>query len=421
MIKHIIKIIWSQRKANSWIFAELLIVVCAVWWMSDQLYVDMRTYYSPMGYDISNTWRFQLDLFGQNAPGYVSEENHTTTNAEDLLQLMTQIKQHPSVENVCVAFYSVPYSYGNSWTNILPVDGDTLYNEQNFQCRYVSAEYFDMFRIKDVKGKSITEQLSGAHNPVVVSEDMAQKFFHVNDASGKQLKYPGDNTEYMQIVATSVPYRNNGYLRSEPFFYKIITPLNINDYFGGNSARNAEFCVRMKQPLSQEGINDFLRDMGDRLVVNNLHVYSANSIESVRDIQISGTVNTQNRKIALMVFLLVNVLFGIIGTFWLRSQSRRGEVGLRIALGASRFDIRSFMYLEGLSILFLTIPFTLAFVLNMLYLDVPDTYRLPYTAGRFLIIYFGSYLLMSAMICIGIWLPVRRTEQIAPAEALHYE
>lgn len=421
MIKHLLKIIWSQRKANVWIFAELLVVVCAVWWMSDQLYVDMRTYYSPMGYDISNSWRFQLDIFSPTAPDYISEDNLTTTSGEDLVKLHEQIKQHPSVENVCISFYSAPYSFGNSWTGVEPVDGDTSIHNQNFQCRYVSPEYFDMFRIKDIQGNSITQLLEGKHNPVVVSEDMALKFFHANDVRGRQIKYPSGDSEYMTIAAVSVPYRDNGYLRSEAFFYKMIMPQDINNFFSGNSTKSAEFCVRMKQPLTQEGMNSFLREMGDRLVVNNLHVYSANSIEHYRDIQISGTVNTQNRKLSLMIFLLVNVLFGIIGTFWLRGQSRRGEVGLRIALGADKYNIRSFMYLEGLLILFLTIPLTLVFAMNMLFLDMLDTYRLPYTVGRFLLIYCGSYLLMAAMICVGIWLPVRKAEQIAPAEALHYE
>ncbi len=421
MIKHLLKIIWSQRKINSWIFAELIVVICAVWWMTDQFYVDTQTYYSPMGYDISNSWRFKLDLFGSGAAEYVSEENYTSSSGEDLTKLQQQIKQHPAVEDVCISFYSAPYSFGNSWTGIEPVDGDTTFREQSFQCRYVSPEYFDMFRITDLQGNSITRQVEGKHNPVIVSEDMALKFFHTKDVRGKQIKYPSGNSESMTIAAVSIPYRDNGFLRSEAFFYKLITPQNIKDYFDGNSAKYAEFCVRMKQPFSQEEMNDFLREMGDRLIVNNLYVYSASSIEYYRDIRISGKIDTQDQKLSLMVFLLINVLFGIIGTFWLRGQSRRAEVGLRIALGANKMNIKYFMYMEGLLILFLTIPLTLAFALNIIFLDIPDTYRLPYTIGRFLITYCGTYLLLSVMICIGIWLPVRKTEQIAPAEALHYE
>jgi hypothetical protein len=389
--------------------------------MSDQFYVDIRTYYSPMGYDITNSWRFQLDIFSPEAPGYVPEDNYTSSGSEDLTMLQQQIRQHPAVEDVCLSLYSAPYSSANSWTVIEPVDGDTTIHEQSFQCRYVSPEYFDMFRITDIQGNSITRQPEGKHNPVIVSENMALKFFHTTDVRGRQIRYPGEGSEHMTIAAVSVPYRNNGFVRSEAFFYKLITPQNIHEFFDGSSAKWAEFCVRMKRAFSQEEMNEFLREMGDRLVVNNLHVYSANSIEYYRDRQISRTLYNQKRKLSLMLFLLINVLFGIIGTFWLRVQSRYSEIGLRIALGADRTGIKQFMYTEGLLILFLTIPLTLTFALHMIYLDIPDTYRLPYSAGRFLITYGGTYLLTAAMICIGIRIPVQKAKQIAPAEALHYE
>ena len=71
MIKHIFKIIWAQRKSNGWILGELVIVMCALWFMMDKLWVDVRCYNAPMGYDISNTWRFKLSTLSSNAPGYV--------------------------------------------------------------------------------------------------------------------------------------------------------------------------------------------------------------------------------------------------------------------------------------------------------------------------------------------------------------
>ena len=60
MIKHILSIIWNQRRSNGWIFAELLVVAGVFWLMVDMFYVDTRTYYSPLGFDITNVWRFKL-------------------------------------------------------------------------------------------------------------------------------------------------------------------------------------------------------------------------------------------------------------------------------------------------------------------------------------------------------------------------
>lgn len=81
-----------------------------------------------------------------------------------------------------------------------------------------------------------------------------------------------------------------------------------------------------------------------------------------------------------MLFLLANVFFGVIGTFWLRTQSRRGEIGLRVALGATRYP--SALYLEGLCLLMLTVVPVLVYAFNMMYLDRLDSYRIPLGVGR---------------------------------------
>lgn len=122
-----------------------------------------------------------------------------------------------------------------------------------------------------------------------------------------------------------------------------------------------------------------------------------------------------------MVFMLVNVFFGIIGTFWLRMQNRKGEIGLRMALGAHRITLERYMYTEGLCLLAFTLPLLIIFAFNMVYMDQLDSYRQPLTFMRFLMTFGFTYLLMGVMICIGVWFPVRKVVRLAPAEALRYE
>ena len=60
MIRHILKIMWNQRRSNGWIFAELAVVAAVLWMMIDTFWVDYRTYHAPLGFDIGNVWRFKL-------------------------------------------------------------------------------------------------------------------------------------------------------------------------------------------------------------------------------------------------------------------------------------------------------------------------------------------------------------------------
>lgn len=420
MIKHILKIIWTQRKNNGWIFLELVVVICALWWMTDKLYVDLRTYYSPLGYDITNTWRFKLSKLNPRSPNFIKEEDYTSNQVEDLLTLMSNIRQHPSVEEVCVTYYSCPYSYGDSWRSIIPIDGDTtITSERSFQVRNVSIEYFDVFRIKDKQGNPISPQIEGIHNPIIVSEDMEELFYHGEQAKGRKVNF--NSPETITIAAVSAPIRTNDYSRSEACFFNCATGSEFVNLVNGFGAENAELCVRMNKHATLDDMNRLLAEMGERLTVNNLYVYGVREIKNFRYDLLRKHESERNQQLSLMLFLLINVFFGIVGTFWLRTQYRQAELGLRIALGASHISLKKYLFSEGLFLLILTLPFVTLFIINMVYTDKLDSYRIPFSLIRFMITIGGTYLLMAVMICLGILFPVRKINKIAPAEALHYE
>ncbi|WP_233567618.1 hypothetical protein [Parabacteroides sp. AM58-2XD] len=103
MIKHILKIIWNQRRSNGWIFAELLVVVAILWVMMDSMLVDQYTYHSPLGFDIRNTYKIQLGVLQPGMPGYVDEQEQTTRLGEDMFRLVDNLRQAPEVDEVCLA------------------------------------------------------------------------------------------------------------------------------------------------------------------------------------------------------------------------------------------------------------------------------------------------------------------------------
>ena len=177
----------------------------------------------------------------------------------------------------------------------------------------------------------------------------------------------------------------------------------------------------MKSGFRPEDMERFLQGMGERLTVNNVYVSSVVPLSEMRTGILKKSEDAMKKKSALVSFMLINVFFGIIGTFWLRTQARQGEIGLRMALGSNRSRIGSLMNCEGLMLLVLTVPLVLVFILNMLYFDMLDTIRLPYTWWRFAVTFGGAYLLMAGMISLGIWFPMYKAVRMKPAEALHYE
>ena len=60
-------------------------------------------------------------------------------------------------------------------------------------------------------------------------------------------------------------------------------------------------------------------------------------------------------------------------------------------------------------------------LLNLLVLDIPDTYRLAYTGWRFALAFGCTYILLGLMIYLGISIPAKQILRMNPADTLHYE
>ncbi|MDL2208062.1 multidrug ABC transporter substrate-binding protein [Parabacteroides sp. OttesenSCG-928-O15] len=421
MFKQIVKIIWKQRRSNGWIFMELLMVAAVLWYVADMLWIDTRVYNQPMGYDIENCWRLKLYDLNSNAPGFVSEEERTTSETEDLIALMENIRRETEVENVCASFYSHPYSWGNSWSSLEPVEGDTATaRTRSYQTRRVTPEFFDVFRVKDKRGNAITPQLPPGEPCYVISEDMEEHFFEGKEGKGQRVRN-SQHSNSVLVAAVSTPIRASDYEISDPCFFDVMVGSRLELMVKGFNASSAEVCLRMKRSMTLEEMYLFLESMGERLTVNNIYVYGAYSIAQQRKEVIRSYQNESRTKIALMGFMLVNVFFGIIGTFWLRTQHRRGEIGLRIAMGSTTSGISRFMNLESLSLLLLTLPFILLFVGNMAFLDIIESGRISIGWERILPVVFATYLLLGIIIWLGIRIPARKAASLPPAEALRHE
>ena len=177
----------------------------------------------------------------------------------------------------------------------------------------------------------------------------------------------------------------------------------------------------MKQAMSEEQMYDFLDSASERMRSGDLYVSGVKSIAKQREELLKSKFDSNKQRVAIGSFLLLNVFFGVAGTFWLRTQRRRGEIGLRLAMGSSHRQIGQVIYSEGLLLLALTLPFLLLFALNYGKADQLDTYREAYSLQRFTVTVGFAYLSMALMILIGSWYPVHKAESLPPAEALRYE
>lgn len=419
MIKHLLTLIWNQRNGNIWIFLELLLVTAMLWVMADSLLVDTYTYRQPIGVDTQHTYLLSYGLT-DDATELGIEQNTQAT--QDLLQLLRNLRQCPEVEAVSLSNIAVPYTYSRGWSGLMPVE-DTASISYAYRVRYVDLEYFRVFKVKDKEGRPLYDQVLKNPGEIVLSETLDEIFFP--EGSGRtrrEVKWGPKSTKSMKVSAVSAPLKEMDFDTYQPTYYYVWrTEQDFLNEVAENDIRIYNCLFRMKKDYSQQEMEAFLQQESERLQVGNVYVSSVKPISEYRADMLKPRWDNQKKKIAMVGFMLVNIFFGIVGTFWLRTQSRRAEIGLRAALGASKRQLRRELFLEGLFLLALTLPFLLIFLVNMLYLDMPDTYRLAYTWWRFLITLSVSYLLMGGMIYLGIRIPANKITRMNPAETLHYE
>lgn len=419
MIRHLVTMIWNQRKQNGWIFAELALVLLAVFMLTDAGYSKYTLYNEPLGYDISRCWRLHLEEKELGNDGYTGEDERGAQCWERITDLTQRLMNTGEVEAVGCSFYSCPYSQGNSWTNLEPVGADSIngYSE-SLHRQLGDIGFFEVFGIHDVNGVHIRDLANPAKDEIIITEKVAEKFFGGKEPRGR-LVNTGE-LENVPILTVATTIRENDFSPATPTFYIKASGSTMEELFGWYRPSSLEYSLRMKRDMAQIEMEEWLASQGDRLTSGNVYVNAVTSFEEMRYDRIKNVVTDWQMIELVIAFLLLNVFFGVTGTFWMRTQARRSETGLRMAVGASKGKIISWLNAEGLFILLLAcVPIALI-VLNFQHMDLLDT-EVPYTIGRWIVEIAISLGILSLMIVLGIVVPARWIMKEQPAEALHYE
>lgn len=155
----------------------------------------------------------------------------------------------------------------------------------------------------------------------------------------------------------------------------------------------------------------------------NIFLSSVTPLESMRkEVQNENATMVRN-FVVVMLFLMVSIFLGLLGTFWFRTQQRVSEIAVRMVNGATRGEI--FRRLIGEGLLLLTIVTPLAALCDWLLCHYELSNRVYwfdyFEPSRYTITVVATYLLMALMIVLGIWFPASRAMKIEPATALKDE
>ena len=281
------------------------------------------------------------------------------------------------------------------------------------EVRAVDTEYFEVMRIPLRRGRGFTaDDREGAAAVAIVNETFARRVFPGEEAIGRRVAVPLRLTgnaaalEWRQIVGVVGDVRHRGLAEDAP----------------------AElYLPYLQEPLSMMGLVIRTRpglSLGEGL---SKAVWSVDPDEPVLAVlpleQLASDSVTLRRMSTLLlgVFAGVALFLAALGIYAVMAHSvaqRTHEIGVRMAVGASRRDVRALVMREGAGLaavgagLGVLAAMGLTRLLRSLLFGVSPTDPLSFA----LVIAF-----LGACGLLGCWLPARRATRVDPVVALRYE
>ena len=416
MNKKLFAQIKNEWRTNLGLAIELLLVSVVMWLITDSLYCTASIYFEPRGFDTEHCYLIEMGKLTDKSPDYTEQTNDQQN--EDIHELANRLRQRPEIEAVSLSYNSYPYNGSNSTINMRLAD-DTLKATNWVIRRAVSPDFVKVFRYEGAKGET-PEQLAEIlrRGEIIVSDNLFSSTYKrpmpMTDYIGRRVYLYNDTTHSYPLGAS-------------------VKVVRYGDFQSGRNARSlmfkqifwdtdAELCVRVRTNQDVNFIERLKADSEKQLRVGNIYISNIRSFKDIRQDFQQGQYNKVRDWATIIVFLLVNIFLGLLGTFWFRTQQRKCEIALHKAHGATNRMVFTRLVSEGWLLLLLITPIALAIDFNFAYAELNASYNgTTLEAGRFLLCGAISFLLIALMIAIGIGIPARKAMKIDPAEALHNE
>lgn len=428
MIRLIMKNLWSRRRRNGWLLAELILVCIVTWIVTDPIIVLTHDRNLPEGFRPDHLFVLNLRNYPSDSDQYRKEENDTLARKSNFERLLMKLKSYEGVESATYILDGMmPYGKASSTTS-MPFDTVWI---NAFQISFVSrSDYFRTMGIEGAEGMTgeSLDQCDFADGEMVVSADILSQLPDKKPLYNRQIMNY-DSTATHRVAGVMNPIRLRSHIQAMPLILHAEVALSYYYY------NRPQIAFRIRDNISEEAfLHRFRPWMNKELVAGNFYAQGVTSYLNIKkDNEFSSGVTNEYRiNIALGLFFLVNLCLGVAGTFWMQTRTRREEVGIILSFGGSPGGITRMLLAEGwvLTTLatFIGCAVYLQYTLkNGLYstlwdgFGVAQEYWVNHFGLHFLIVSLIVYLILMLVVSLGIWIPAYRISHIHPVEALREE
>jgi len=271
----------------------------------------------------------------------------------------------------------------------------------------VSAGYFETIRQPVVQGRGLTEHDDATSLPVaVINQTMARHRWPSEDPIGKRISFNAGNT-WIQIIGVVGDVKEYGLDR--PIRDEVYAPLAQAGGFANN------LVVRtVADPMTvSSAVRSAIRSVDSQLAVDRVATIQGLQDESVTSPRVTTILLALFAALALVISAS-----GIAAAMALAVSQRTNELGIRMALGASRQSILYLVLRQGFAIAFAG---TLVGIAGALALSQLVSTLLYDTSPTDVVTFVGTSALFLVVTGTACLIPARQITGIDPLAALRRE
>ena len=447
----ILKNLWNHKKQNGFVFVEIALIAVLSFWLLDQIVV-----WTYGNYFCHADGEFEKEhlLIGQTARTTPITAEALQTEAEaysdtarlkpfekealktmvSLYAFRDEVRALPEVQSVCLTHQFVGDGQGRWNYHALAPEADTTKTCSAYTETFcLNESYFETLGMTAVDGSPSVEALSRdiPTDGVVITRSLALQLFGTAEAVGRrlvQIEYkPGPDSRDVENVTHHTVAGVVEDVKPAPherYFYVAFFP--VTSFFGNTP----KMLIRLK-PEANAG--EFIAQ--NSKMANGTYTFAG--LKTYSDFQDKNNYISDQYTIVTLLGTLgllfaLNVVLGTLGTFWLQIRKRTEDIGIMRSFGAKRRHIFWMIWGEGAVLTLLACIvgqiIWLQFAMNIglsdgniraTSLNEPDwvnTFWLHY-----LIVCAVQYVLLLAIVTLGVVVPTFLAMYKRPVEALHHE
>jgi len=327
-------------------------------------------------------------------------------------KLLNRVSVLPGVNSAAAAWW-IPLSGSEIGFNFDVQERPVPQGQQPVaQLNSVTADYFKTMRVPLLRGRAFTDRDDRSAPPVaIVSENFAKQFFPGEDPVGKRIIPNGS------VDPGKPPVREIVGVVADMHLISLRQAPKPQIYLPHQQFAIASMSIFVRTQVDPQSLTVALRNAVSE-IDKDVPVYRPRTLADYRSQSIA-----QPRLNAMLVglFALIAVLLAAAGIFGVMSYSvtqRTQEIGIRLALGAQRYDVLRLVIIQGMRVVGVGLVVGLIGVFASTRLLQSLLFGIGATDLPTML---AVTLILSAVAFLACLLPARRATLVDPVQALRSE